>query len=185
MWHQPDLQRSLIETEAPARRRPFADRELLVRSVDDAKPTAVSMDQVSSISRITPARAITAGGAVIFLVLGLTALARGGLGGALDEPVVSVANFKQTPLLGLIGTGFGLVFLLAAVFGGEARSRSVGAFFGALLAIGGIIAILTPEHLRQLAIESSYGWLAVTVGGVIALANSLAPTVTRERVTYR
>lgn len=180
----PEFHRTLVHTESPQARE-VVDREVVASPVNNDIHRTVSADRVSSFARITPARVITAAGAVIFLVIGLTALARGGLGGPLDEPVVKVAGFTQTPLLGLLGAGFGLVFLLISIFGSDAGSRSAGTFFGALLAIGGIVAIVAPENLRSLAIQSSYGWMALIVGGAIVLANVALPTITRSSVTYR
>lgn len=195
----PEIHRTAVHTEGPPAAPPVVTGPAVARPVapgpvvdnrgiivqDEVVTTPAVRERVSSSTRFTPARVITAIGGIVLLVIGLIALARGGLDGPLDEPVVQVAGMNHTPLLGLIGAGAGLLLLISALFFTDSGSRSASIFFGTLLGIGGIVAIATPESFESLALESSYGWLCLIIGAVVVLANLLLPSITDRKVVYR
>jgi hypothetical protein len=148
--------------------------------ISEALPPPVTSQRVDRYSRITPAQAITAAGGIVMLVLGLIALARTGLSDGFKLPVTKVAGLTYSPLLALVSAGAGLI-LLGAAF----TSRNSSVFFGVLLAIGGVVGLAAPERFESISLLSSYCWLAIVVGVVVALANLLMPTITSRKVTYR
>jgi len=75
-------------------------------------------------SRFSPAAMAAGIVAVLLLVLGLIAVARGGLSGPITEPAVDVAGFSPTPLLGLIEAGTGLALLVCALMSLVVPDRS-------------------------------------------------------------
>jgi peptidoglycan/LPS O-acetylase OafA/YrhL len=100
-------------------------------------------------------------------VIGLIAVAKGGLSGPITDPVVDVAGFSHTPLLGLIEAGVGLVLLACALWG----SRASGVFMGTVIAVAGVVVAATPSSFADtLATEASYGWFLVVLGAVVAVA---------------
>jgi hypothetical protein len=136
----------------------------------------------SRFARISPAQIITGLAGIVVLVIGLITLAKGGLNGSITDPVVSVAGFDHTPLLGLIEAVFGLLLLGSALWG----SRASGAFFGVLMVVAGIVIVVTPSSFAStLAAESSYGWFLIVVGGIVALACLALPDRASRVVTYR
>jgi hypothetical protein len=148
--------------------------------ISEELPPPVSAQRVDRYSRITPAQAITAGGGIALLVLGLIALAKTGLSDGVKLPIVEVAGLTYSPLLALISAGAGLI-LLGAAF----TSRNSSVFFGVLLAIGGVVGLAAPERFTSISLLSAYCWLVIAVGVVVALANLLMPTITSRKVTYR
>ena len=193
----PDMQRQRTSAHGdapppppPVATTPVVDDRVVAREQQAVQlPHGAAMPatshQVSSFARITPARILTAAGGGVLLVIGLIALAKAGLSSPLDQPVVDVAGMTHTALLGIIGAAFGLVLLTSAVLGTDPGSRSSSIFFGALLGIGGVVAIATPESFKSLALESSYGWMSLIIGAIVVLANLLLPTITARKVTYR
>ncbi|MCJ7780714.1 MAG: hypothetical protein MUQ27_07800, partial [Acidimicrobiia bacterium] len=91
------------------------------------------------------------------------------------QPVVTVAGFTATALLGLIVFGFGAVLLIAAL----ARQRHVILTLGILGGVAGLIAVFEPNvGGDSLSIERRLG-----IGAAIAMAaivvSALLPTVSR------
>jgi peptidoglycan/LPS O-acetylase OafA/YrhL len=133
-------------------------------------------------TRSSPAAIVGGIAGAILLVLGAIAVARGGLSGPITEPAVEVVGFTQTPLLGLIEAGVGLILLLCALWG----TRASMIFLGTLIAIAGIVVVATPDSFADtLAAESSYGWFLIIVGAVVALVALFVPDRSSRVVTYR
>jgi hypothetical protein len=148
--------------------------------ISEELPPPVSSQRVDRYSRITPAQAITAAGGIAMLVLGLIALAKTGLSDGFKLPIIKVAGLTYSPILALISAGAGLI-LLGAAF----TSRNSSVFFGALLAIAGVVGLAAPERFKSISLLPAYCWLAFTIGVVVALANLLMPTITTRKVTFR
>ena len=181
-----------VVVAAPVEAQPLLQplREAVVAEPVVVEPVAVvaapmHSERVATYSRVTPARAFTAIGGIILLVIGLIAVAKTGIHSPLDQPIVKVAGMTHTPLLGIIGAVAGLLLLASSVTGSDAGARSSGIFFGVLLGVAGVVAIATPESFHSLALQSSYGWMALIIGAVVVIANLLLPTITAKRVTYR
>lgn len=126
-------------------------------------------------SRFSASMIIAGLAAIALLVLGGVTAARAGLDGSLDEPVVNVAGFTATGLLGAIELGLGAVFLIAAL----ARQRQTILFVGILGGVGALIAVFQPSLGRgSLAIERGFAvWAAIVMGVIVVSA--LLPTVRR------
>jgi hypothetical protein len=136
----------------------------------------------SRFARVSPAQIITGLAGIVLLVLGLIAVAQAGLSGPITHPVVSVAGFDHTALLGLIEAAVGLLLLGSALWG----SRASGAFFGILMVVAGIVIVATPSSFAStLAAQSSYGWFLIVVGAIVGLACLALPDRASRVVTYR
>ena len=147
--------------------------------VQPAAPEVVRSRRVVSWRTFAPAAWLGAVLAVVLIVIGAVAVLRAGLDGPLDDPVVSVAGFDHTALLGLIEAGAGIVLLFAAL------SRDRGAILGVSLLIGiaALVAAIEPPA-DTLAIERSFAVIIAIAAGVVALVAAIAPSVwrTTERV---
>ncbi len=100
----------------------------------------------------------------------------------MEDPVVEVLGFTHTTTLGLIEIVLGACLLIS----GASSWRSGALFFGAMLAIGGFVgAVQTESFVTDLALESSFAWLATIAGAVVvALSALLMPRyLTRSSVT--
>jgi hypothetical protein len=132
-------------------------------------------------THVSPAQIITGLAGIVLLVIGLIAVAKGGLSGPITDPVVDVVGFSHTPLLGLIEAGVGLVLLACALWGG----RASGVFMGTVIAVAGIVVAATPSSFADtLAAEASYGWFLVIVGAIVAVSNLALPDRWSRTVVY-
>lgn len=123
-------------------------------------------------SQFAPDAIITGVIGITILLVGLIAVVRAGLGGALSEPVVQVLSYDHTAILGLIEIGAGLCLLLTA----SASSRSGEMLFGSLLAIAGFLGAVQSESFTEtLALESAMGWIFAAAGLVIVIAVLFLP----------
>jgi len=138
----------------------------------------IERDTLWSPSQIAP----LAGG-VVLIIFGLSAIIKGGLGGAVDAPVVSVFGYAHTPLLGLIELGAGILFIVAGLV---PYGRTVGIVLGVLTAIGGglILADLNWVN-RHLTTDSDFGWILIAIGGGVAVLLAVLPRVKTHTVEYR
>ena len=119
---------------------------------------------------------------VVMLTFGLIAVARAGLDGPMNEPVVEVLGFTTTATLGFINAGLGLCLLISAA----TTSRAGAVFFGVVLGVAGFVgAVQTSSFSDALALESSLAWLAVGAAIVVVLVSLLVPrtSVQSTRVT--
>src|SRR4051812_42167250 len=90
-----------------------------------------------------PARIVALVAGLGFVLLGALVLIDTGISGFPSTPVTEVAGFTQTPLLGAINIGVGLLLLAAAAD----RDRSLSVFVGALLLVGGVIEVVAFDQL--------------------------------------
>jgi len=129
----------------------------------------------------SPASAVAALAAVMLLLLGGITLARAGIDSSLDEPIVSVAGFTATAILGLIEIGFGLIFLIAAL----ARARTAILFVAIIGAVTALVVVFQPTVGElSLGIERGFAVLATIVMAVIVVS-ALLPSIKRQSVVQR
>jgi hypothetical protein len=136
--------------------------------------------RTDAVSRFAPDAVVAAVVGLVLVLVGLIAVTRAGLDAPLSDPVVSVAGFRHTAVLGFLEVGFGVLLLLS----GALRSRAGALFFGALLGIAGFVAAVQPSSFdHSLAIESSMAWLVTIAGAVVALAALVLPRISRHSTT--
>ena len=126
----------------------------------------------------TPGAIVAGVVAIGLLLVGGITVARAGLDGSLDQPVVEVAGYTATALLGLIELVFGLLLLIAAL------SRVDGAilFLGIAGGVMALVAVFQPSVGNgSLAIERGFAVVAAIVMGAVVVA-ALLPTVRRRSV---
>ena len=120
---------------------------------------------VRSARLFTPARLLGFAAGAVLIVFGLVALARGDLSGSINDPVVNVAGWPHTPLLGPLEIGAGVVLILSTV------SMGTEMLVGALITIAGVVALIEPTVLSDnLSIANAHAWLIVVLGAVPFLA---------------
>lgn len=137
--------------------------------------------RVVSASTFSPAAVLATIVAIALGVVGAVAVARAGLDGPLDDPVVEVAGLSHTALLGLIELGMGVVLLLA----GLSRDRGAILFVSILFGAASLVAAIEPSVGGDaLAIERSWAVTLAIAFAVVALVAAVMPSVWRstERV---
>lgn len=112
------------------------------------------------------------------IVLGVLAVLRTGLGGALSEPVETVLWWDHTALLGLVEIGAGALLVIGAL---HPALRWLGAVVGIAAIVGGVLVLAEADWaMDELGTEPGFGWAAIVIGAV-ALLGALVPRVRRTR----
>ncbi len=145
--------------------------------VQPVEPVSYQQVKTAYSPTLSPDTIIAAIVGLALLVLGLIAVIRAGLDSPFSDPVIQVAGFAHTAVLGMVEVAFGLCLLASAA----GRSRGGETFFGGLLAVAGFIgAVQTDSFASNLALESSLAWLAFGAGAVVAIAALVLPRVARR-----
>ena len=149
--------------------------------VQPAAAPLVAERRMYAARRFNPASVLAVLAAIALGVVGAVALARAGLDGPLDEPIVEVAGVTHTAVLGLIEVGMAVVLLWA----GLSRDRGAILFVSILFGSASLVAAIEPSVGGDtLAIERAWAVVLVIGFAVVALTAALAPVVWRstERV---
>ena len=153
----------------------------VAHQVVDAPSLGTETRLASRTSSFVPSALVAGVVAIALLVLGGITAARAGVDSTLDDPVVTVAGFTATALLGLIEIAFGLVLLMAAL----ARARSLILFLGITGGVAALVAVFQPSVGEgSLALERGFAVFAAIVMAVL-IAAALLPTLTRRNVVQR
>lgn len=135
----------------------------------------------SRTSGFTPGVLVAGVVAIGLLILGGITVARAGIDSNLDQPVVEVAGYTATALLGLIELVFGVLLLIAAL----SRANSAIVFLGIAGGVMALVAVFEPSVGEgSLAIEREFAVVAAIVMGVVVAA-ALLPTMRRRSVVRR
>jgi hypothetical protein len=135
---------------------------------------AASAQQVVTSRRISPAAVLGTVLAIALGVIGAVALIRADLEGPLDEPIVVVAGFDHTALLGLIEVGAAVALLAASL----SRDRGAILFVSILIGTAALIAAIEPT-VGSMGIERSYAVLVTIAMAALALVAAIEPSIWR------
>jgi hypothetical protein len=151
------------------------DRVAPVRVYDTHTAHAETV-RVTSAATISPAAIVGGIFAVALLVFGGVVLARAGLDGPMDDPLVSVGGFTATATLGIIAVVAGLALLISSL----ARAREAILLFSIVIGVLALIAAIEP-NLGNGALGVERGWavLVAIASAVVILTATLVPTVRR------
>ena len=130
------------------------------------EPEVISADRVVERRRTvtTPSMVLSLVGGAALVILGIVAMMRGDFSNTWTDPV-TVAGITQTPLLGVIEIGAGVVLMLVAL--GSAASRVA---VGIILAIAGAVLWVANGDLRaDVGAEWWFGAIIAIGGGLIAV----------------
>jgi hypothetical protein len=137
-----------------------------------AAPTQWTL--VDTHRRVSPSAIVATAASVVLLLWGAVVLARAGLGGRLDTPVVEVTGYSATAVLGLVVAGVGLLLLVAAL----SRHRGAIVLVAVLAAVGAATLVIEPDTaLRTLAGERDFGVAALIVLVITAVTAIVSPDV--------
>lgn len=109
---------------------------------------------------------LTAAAGVALAVLGVVALVRTGIDSTWYTPVVEVAGFDHTPLLGALEVGVGALLVLAALAG----ARMLAALVALAAGVAAAVVAIEPETVeRELAMDRSWAVLLAVAGIALGL----------------
>ena len=164
-----------VEREVVQEGTPVAGGYVVEREV--AQPIAVAERRTVTHRRFDPSAALTVIAGVVLAVIGAVAMARAGLSGPLDEPVVDVLGVTHTAILGIIELAMGLLLVLA----GLSRDRGTILFTTILFGAAALVAAIEPTvGGGALAIERSWAIVLVVGFAFLALVAAVAPTMVRS-----
>jgi hypothetical protein len=147
----------------------YADRAEIVE--DEAVIT-----DTRSVRRFSPASIVGAVAGLALVVIGVVALTRAGTSGPMDQPVVSVAGFDHTAVLGIVEIVAGGLMALAAAM----RSRGALLVVSMLVGAAAIVAAIEPTiGGDSTAIEPAFAVIVAVGAGLVALLAAILPDVTR------
>ena len=172
---------TVVNEQVPHVIAPTATGEVGYVAAPIATPVASESIVTTRTSWFTPAALVASLAAIALLVVGGITIARAGLDGPLDEPVVSAANYTATAILGLIEVAFGVLLLSAAL----SRSREGILFIGIVGGVLALIAVFEPNMGNgALAIERPFAVIVAIVMAAVVLS-ALLPSIRRSNVERR
>jgi hypothetical protein len=130
---------------------------------------------------VSPGQVIAGGLGLVLAIVGVITVARAGIDGTLNVPIVRAGGFDQSAMVGLAELGFGLLLVLGAL---SYAARGFVVFVGVLMVGGVLVGAGGPTILNDVGAVHGTGW-AIMVCGIIAIvAGSLGRLVkTRSSVT--
>lgn len=165
------------QTEQAVVAQPVAYEPVQPAAYQLVEPVSYQQVKTAYAPTVSPDTIIAAIVGLALLLVGLIAVIRAGLDAPFSEPVIQVAGFAHTAVLGMVELAFGLCLLASAA----GRSRSGETFFGGLLAVAGFVgAVQTESFASNLALESSLAWLVFIAGAVVMIAALVLPRVVRR-----
>lgn len=132
--------------------------------------------QVRTSVTISPAAVVACVASIALLLFGALNIARAGLTGPWRDPVVQVAGYEGTAVLGLVVLAAGLV-LLGAAF---SRDRGAILFVSIVLGLAGATLAIEPTVGGELvAAEGNFGVAVLIIAVFVGFVAAVAPSVRR------
>jgi hypothetical protein len=170
-----DTQPVLVETAPPLTREPVYGAPIVEPVVVTEIPAHETVQTRSSMT-ISPASVVACIASIALMLFGAINLARAGIDGSWRDPVVEVAGYEGTAVLGLITLVAGLA-LLGAAF---SRDRGAILFVSIVLGVAGATLAIEPTVGGDLvAAESSFGVAVLIMSIFVAFVALVAPSVRR------
>ena len=152
------------------------------RDVVDYGDTRTETKVATSRVVVSPGQVIAAALGMVVAVIGVITVARGGIDGTLNVPMVRTAGFDQSAMLGLAELGVGLLLVLGAL-NYAARPLIVGV--GVVMVLGGVfLGAAGTTILNDVGTVHGTGW-AIMVAGIIAIAAGSMGRMIRSRRTVK
>lgn len=130
---------------------------------------------------ISPASVVAGVAAIAMLLFGAVNVARAGLDAPLSDPVVEVAGYSGTVVVGLIMLAFGIILLGAAL----GRDRAAILFVSIVTGIAGATLAIEPTVGGDtLMAERDLGIALVIASVFVAFVALVAPTVRHTTDQY-
>lgn len=140
-------------------------------------PPSARVDEVVSTRRVSLPAVLAGVLGVGMIVWGAIVLARAGLDGPLQDPVVTVAGLDANALSGLIVVGLGLLLLITAL----TADRSAILFAAIVTGIAALVAVFEPDLGHgALDIERELPAIIAIGAAVVVLATLLVPNMQRR-----
>jgi len=130
---------------------------------------------------VSPGQVIAGVLGLVMAVIGIIAIARGGIDSSMNEPMVKTVGLDQSAMLGAAELGLGLLLILGAL-NYAARGLIIGV--GVVMVLGGVfIGAAGNDILHNLGTVQGTGWVIMVAGIIAIVAGSLGRMIrTRHSV---
>lgn len=130
---------------------------------------------------VSPGQVIAGILGLVIAVIGIMAVARGGIDSSMNEPMVKTVGLDQSAMLGAAELGFGLLLIIGAL-NHAARGLIIG--IGVVMVLGGVfIGAAGNDILHNLGTVHGTGWVIMVAGIIAIVAGSLGRMIrTRHSV---
>ena len=130
---------------------------------------------------VSPGQVIAGVLGLVMAVIGIIAIARGGIDSSMNEPMVKTVGLDQSAMLGAAELGLGLLLILGAL-NYAARGLIIGV--GVVMVLGGVfIGAAGNDILHNLGSVQGTGWVIMVAGIIAIVAGSLGRMIrTRHSV---
>jgi hypothetical protein len=127
---------------------------------------------------VSPGQVIAGALGLVIAVIGIMAVARGGIDGSLNVPMVRTAGLDQSAMLGVAELGVGLLLVLGAL---SYAARSLIVAVGVVMVLGGVLlGAAGTAILRDVGTVHRTGW-AIMIAGIIAIVAGSLGRMIRTR----
>jgi len=127
---------------------------------------------------VSPGQVIAGVLGLIVAVIGVIAVARGGIDSSMNVPMVRTAGLDQSAMLGAAELGIGLLLILGAL---SYAARPLIITVGVVMVLGGVlIGAANTTILRDIGTVHGTGWV-IMVGGIIAIVAGSLGRMIRTR----
>jgi hypothetical protein len=149
----------------------------VVETGDTRTDTRVSSSRLV----VSPGQVIAGILGLVMAVIGIMAVARGGIDSSMNEPMVKTVGLDQSAMLGAAELGLGLLLILGAL-NYAARGLIIG--IGVVMVLGGVfIGAAGNDILHNLGTVHGTGWVIMVAGIIAIVAGSLGRMIrTRHSV---
>ncbi len=130
---------------------------------------------------VSPGQVIAGILGLVIAVIGIMAVARGGIDSSMNEPMVKTVGLDQSAMLGAAELGLGLLLIIGAL-NHAARGLIIG--IGVVMVLGGVfIGAAGNDILHNLGTVHGTGWVIMVAGIIAIVAGSLGRMIrTRHSV---
>jgi hypothetical protein len=149
----------------------------VVETGDTRTDTRVSSSRLV----VSPGQVIAGVLGLVIAVIGIMAVARGGIDSSMNEPMVKTVGLDQSAMLGAAELGVGLLLILGAL-NYAARGLIIG--IGVVMVLGGVfLGAAGTDILHNVGTVHGTGWVIMVAGIIAIVAGSLGRMIrTRHSV---
>jgi len=128
---------------------------------------------------VSPGQVIAGVLGLIIAVIGIMAVARGGIDGSMNVPMVRTAGLDQSAMLGAVELGVGLLLVLGAL---SYAARGLIIAVGVVMVLGGVfLGAASTTILSDLGTVHGTGWVIMVAGIIAIVAGSLGRMIRTRR----
>jgi hypothetical protein len=153
----------------------YAEQHDVVQTADARTDTRIATSRLV----VSPGQVLAGVLGLVVAIVGVIAVARGGIDSTLNTPIVRAAGFNESALLGAIELVLGLLLIVGAT---SYATRGLILFVGVVMVVGGVtLGAAGPTILHDVGTVHGTGWAIMDAGIVAVVAGSLGHVIRTRR----